>query len=99
MTIALGTHPWVYTIKGKSDVFDVLKKFYADTAVIRCKHPLCCFRRDNAGENFSAAAVKSMTSNGIQSSSSSKRGLCTRLGRMVEQEYELEYNATLLKQI
>ena len=58
----------VYTIKNKSDVFDVLKKFYADTAIIRSKHPLCCFRRDNAGENFSAAAVKWMTDNGIQSS-------------------------------
>ena len=63
-------YTWVYTIKNKSDVFDVLKKFYADTAIIRSKHPLCCFRRDNAGENFSAAAVKWMTDNGIQSSSS-----------------------------
>ena len=38
------TQAWVYTIKNKSDVFDVLKKFYADTAIIRSKHPLCCFR-------------------------------------------------------
>jgi hypothetical protein len=37
-------YTWVYTIKNKSDVFDVLKKFNADTATIRCKHPLCCFR-------------------------------------------------------
>jgi hypothetical protein len=45
-------YTWVYTVKNKSDVFDVPKKFYADTAIIRSKHPLCCFRRDNAGENF-----------------------------------------------
>ena len=63
-------YTWVYTVKNKSDVFDVLKKFYADTAIIRSKHPLCCFRRDNAGENFSAAALKWMTDNGIKSSSS-----------------------------
>jgi hypothetical protein len=41
-----------------------------DTAIIRSKHPLCCFRRDNAGENFSAAVQKKMTENGIRSSSS-----------------------------
>ena len=63
-------YTWVYTVKNKSDVFDVLKKFYADTAIIRSKHPLCCFRRDNAGENFSAAVQKWMTENGIKSSSS-----------------------------
>ncbi len=58
-------YTWVYMVKNKSDVFDVLKKFYADTAIIRSKHPLCCFRRDNAGENFSAAVQKWMTENGI----------------------------------
>ena len=63
-------YTWVYTVKNKSDVFDVLKKFYADTAIIRSKHPLCCFHRDNAGENFSAAALKWMIDNGIKSSSS-----------------------------
>jgi hypothetical protein len=45
-------------------VFDLLKSFYADTAIIRSKHPLCCVGRDNAGENFSAAALKWMTNNG-----------------------------------
>ena len=63
-------YTWVYTVKKKSEVFDVLKKFYADTAIIRSKHPLCCFHRDNAGENFSAEAKKWMTDNGIKSSSS-----------------------------
>ena len=63
-------YTWVYTVKNKSDVLDVLKRFYADTSIIRSKHPLCCFHRDNAGENFSAAAVQWMTDNGIKSSSS-----------------------------
>jgi hypothetical protein len=56
-------------VKNKSDEFDVLKKFYADTAIIRSNHPLCCFR-DNAGENCSAAALKWTTDNCIKSSSS-----------------------------
>ena len=63
-------YTWVYTIKKKSELFDVLKKFFADTAIIRSKHPLCCFHRDNAGENFSAEVKKWMTDNGIKSSSS-----------------------------
>ena len=63
-------YTWVYTIKRKSEVFDVLKKFYADTAIVRSKNPLCCSHRDdnNAGENFSAKAKKWMTDNGIKSS-------------------------------
>ena len=36
-------YTWVYTIKNKSDVFDVLKKFYADTAIIRSKHLFVVF--------------------------------------------------------
>ena len=42
----------VYTIKNKSDVVDVLKKFYGDAAIIRSKHPLYCFHRDNTGKKF-----------------------------------------------
>jgi hypothetical protein len=63
-------YTWVYTVKNKSDVFNVLKKIYADTAIIWSKHPLCCFRRDNAGVKFSAAALNWMTDNGFKSSSS-----------------------------
>ena len=51
-------YTWVYTIKKKSEVFDVLKKFYADTAIICSKNQLCCFHRDTAGENCSAEAKK-----------------------------------------
>ena len=49
----------------KETSIDVLKKFYAYTAIIHSKNPLCCFHRINAGENFSAEAKKWMTKNGI----------------------------------
>ena len=62
-------YTWVYTIKRKSEVCDVLKKFYADTAVTCSKHPLCCFHRDNAGESFFAETKEWMTDNSIKSSS------------------------------
>jgi hypothetical protein len=63
-------YTWVYTVKNKSEVVDVFKKFYADTAIIRSKYPLCCIRRDNAGENMSADLKKWLTDNGIRSESS-----------------------------
>ena len=63
-------YTWVYTVKNKSEVIDVFKKFYADTAILRSKHPLCCIRRDNAGENMSIALKNWLTDNGIRSESS-----------------------------
>ena len=63
-------YTWVYTVKNKSEVLDIFKKFYADTAIIRSKYPLCCIRRDNAGENMSADLKKWLTDNGIRSESS-----------------------------
>ena len=63
-------YTWVYTIKQKSEFFDILKKFYADTAVIRNKHRFCCLRRDNAGENMSTAVKNWLTENGIKSENS-----------------------------
>jgi hypothetical protein len=63
-------YTWVYTVKNKSEVLDIFKKFYADTAIIRSKNPLCCIRRDNAGENMSADLKQWLTDNGIRSESS-----------------------------
>ena len=63
-------YTWVYTVKTKSEVIDVFKRFYADTAIIRSKHPLCCIRRDNAGENMSNALKTWLTDNGIRSETS-----------------------------
>ena len=57
-------------MKNKSEVIDVFKKFYADTAIIRSKHPLCCIRRDNAGENMSTALKSWLTDKGVRSESS-----------------------------
>ncbi len=44
---------WVTFIASKADLFQVVKRFYADTAPIRLSHPWCCLRCDNAGENSS----------------------------------------------
>ncbi len=63
-------YTWVYKVKSKSEVVDVFKRLYADTAIIRSKHPLCCIRRDNAGENMSNALKTWLTDNGIRSESS-----------------------------
>ena len=57
-------------MKNKSEVLDVFKRFYADTAIIRSKQPLCCIRRDNAGENMSTALKNWLIEKGIRSESS-----------------------------
>ena len=59
----------VYTIKSKSEFCAVLKKLYADTAIVCSKHPICCFHWDNVCENFSAEAIKWMTYTCVISSS------------------------------
>ena len=57
-------------MKQKSDFFEILRIFYADTAVIRNKHRFCCQRRDNAGENMSTAVKNWLIENGIKSENS-----------------------------
>ena len=42
---------WVYMLKDKSEMPEIVKQFVADTALIRKDYPLHCLRRDNAGEN------------------------------------------------
>jgi hypothetical protein len=44
---------WLFFIQSKSEVLDHVKRFFADTALIRKKFPWCCLRCDNAGENTS----------------------------------------------
>jgi hypothetical protein len=58
---------WVYTIKHKSELFKIIKRFYADTAIIRQQYPLCCIRRDNSGENKSQDLLDWLTEKGIRS--------------------------------
>ena len=60
-------YSWVYTMRNKSDLFNVVKRFYADTAIERNKYPLCCIRRDNAGENTSNNLTQWLVDNGIRS--------------------------------
>ena len=54
-------------MKQKSKFFDILKRFYADIAVIRSKHRFCCLQRDNTGENMSTAVKNWLIENGIKS--------------------------------
>ena len=63
-------YTWVYTMKQKTEFFDILKKFYADTAIIRNQHRFCCLRRDNAGENMSSAVKNWLLEQGIKSENS-----------------------------
>ena len=46
-------HGWVYGLKNKSEVFSIIRRFWANTSQIRNRHPLLCRMRDNAGENSS----------------------------------------------
>jgi hypothetical protein len=59
----------VYTVNNKSNILKRFTTSYADTAIIRSKHQLCCFWQDNAWENFSHAAMKWMNDHDIKSES------------------------------
>jgi hypothetical protein len=61
---------WVYMLKDKSEMPEIVKQFVADTALIRKDYPLCCLRRDNAGENVSQALEAWLRDKGIRSEKS-----------------------------
>jgi hypothetical protein len=60
-------YSWCYTMKKKSEVLSTVQRFYADTAILRQNFPLCCLRRDNAGENSSKAFTEWLNEKGIRS--------------------------------
>ncbi len=57
---------WLSFIQTKSEVFDHIKRFFADTALIRKTYPWCCLRCDNAGENTSDIMRSWLVDNGIR---------------------------------
>jgi hypothetical protein len=59
-------------LKDKSEMPEFVKEFVADTALIRKDHPLCCLRRDYAGdsENVSQALEAWLGDKGIRSEKS-----------------------------
>ena len=61
---------WVYMLKDNSEMPEIVKQFVADTALIRKDYPLCCLRRDNAGENVSQALEAWLRDKGIRSEKS-----------------------------
>ena len=63
-------YSWVYMLKDKSEMPEVVKQFVADTALIRRDYPLLCLRRDNAGENISQELEAWLRDKGIRSEKS-----------------------------
>ena len=61
---------WVYMLKEKSEMPEIVKQFVADTALIRKDYPLRCLRRDNAGENVSQHLEGWLRDKGIRSEKS-----------------------------
>ena len=61
---------WVYMLKDKSEMPEIVKQFVADTALIRKDYPLHCLRRDNAGENVSRVLEAWLRDKGIRSEKS-----------------------------
>jgi len=59
-------YSWLAFIKSKSEVFEQVKRFFADTALIRKKFPWCCLRCDNAGENTSDVMRAWLIEHGIR---------------------------------
>jgi hypothetical protein len=56
---------WVYMLKDKSEMPEIVKQFVADTALIRKDYASCCLRRDNDGENVSQALEAWLRDKGI----------------------------------
>jgi len=59
-------YSWVAFLTLKSEVIGQIKRFHADTAIIRKSFPWCCLRCDNAGENTSLQLKDWLTENGIR---------------------------------
>ena len=57
---------FVYPIRHKSEMPEVFKRFWADTALIRKKFPIHCVKSDNAGENKSQALNEFFISKGVR---------------------------------
>ena len=57
---------WLYGMKLKSEMLNVVKKWYSDIADLRLKHKLVVVMRDNAGENKSQAIIDFFESVGVK---------------------------------
>ncbi len=69
-------HWWVYMLKDKREMPEIVKQCVADTALIGKDYPLCCLRRDNAGENVSQALEAWLRDKGIRSEKSTLHEPC-----------------------
>jgi hypothetical protein len=58
---------WLYGMKTKDGMLEVIKKWYADIADLRQTYQVVCVMRDNAGENRSNEVFEFLNSHGIRS--------------------------------
>jgi transposase InsO family protein len=58
---------WLYGMKTKDGMLEVIKKWYADIADLRQTYQVVCVMRDNAGENRSNDVFEFLNSHGIRS--------------------------------
>jgi hypothetical protein len=64
---------WIYGMKTKDQMINVVKRWYSDIADLRTKHRLVVVVRDNAGENKSQEVKEFFESKGIRNHFSTAR--------------------------
>ena len=57
---------WLYGMKTKDEMLQVVKRWYGDIADLRQKHTLFVVMRDNAGENKSKEIMEFFDSVGVR---------------------------------
>jgi hypothetical protein len=83
---------WVYMLKEKSEMPDILKQFYADTALIRKRFPLLCLFRDGAGEKKSLKMFREKSYLGCERRAFALKNLLhTNHGKMVRLRIRSKY--------
>jgi hypothetical protein len=61
-----GEYRWQYGMKTKDETLAVSKRWFAEIAELRAKHPLLMVMRDNSGENTSKELNDFFTDNGVK---------------------------------
>ncbi len=57
---------WLYGMKTRDEMLQVVKRWYGNIADLRHKHTLAVVMRDNAGENKSKESMETFDSLGIR---------------------------------
>ena len=59
-------YQWIYGMKTKDEMINVVKQWYSDIADLRAKHKLLIVMRDNAGKNKSKEVQEFFESVGVK---------------------------------